>query len=105
VVYLYILDLIKAQKMEHIKIHTYVTQMQWGDKNRVFQKCCYWFAEGEIFMSIFYISHSMLYASVSLCEAYPKICFVSHFSGLVVSVSASGWQDCWFEFVWVWSFK
>jgi hypothetical protein len=71
----------------------------------MFQKCCYWFAEGEIFMSICYIIHSMLYTSVLLCEAHCKICFVSHFSGLVVSVSASGWQDFWFKFVWVWSFK
>ena len=85
--------------MEHIKIHTYVTQMHWGDENRTFQNCCYWFDEGEIFMSICYIIHLMLYAVVLLCEAHPKLCFVHHFFGLVVSVSASGLQDFWFEFV------
>jgi len=105
VAFLYILDLIKAQKMEHIKVRTYVTQMHWGDENCTFQNCCYWFAEGRIFMSIWYMIHSMLHASVLLCEAHPKICFVSHFSGLVISISDSGWQDCWFEFVWVQLFK
>jgi hypothetical protein len=56
-------------------------------------------------MSSCYIIHSMLYASVLLCEAHPNIRIVSQLSGLVVSVSASGWQDCWFEFVWVRLFK
>jgi hypothetical protein len=50
-------------------------------------------------MSICYIIHLMLYAVVLLCEAHPKLCFVHHFFGLVVSVSASGLQDFWFEFV------
>jgi hypothetical protein len=79
--------------------------MHWGDKNWMFQKCCYWFTEGDIFVSSCYIIHSMLYASVLLCEAHHKICFVSQLSGLVVIVSASGWQDCRLEFVWVRSFK
>jgi hypothetical protein len=104
-VYLYILDLINAWQMEHIKIHTYVTQIQWSDENWMLQKCCYWFAERLSFMSISYIIHLMLYVSMLLCEAHPMICFVSHFSGLVVSVSASGWRDCWFEFMWVQSLK